>query len=121
MPRKPLDFAAAFEIGLALPDVVASTSYGAEALKIGKQLLACRAINKSAEPDSLMVRIPFADRDRLLEEQPAVYYVTDHYVNHPCILVRVSAIRRKELEEIIGMGWRFVMEKAQQPARKSNR
>jgi hypothetical protein len=113
MPRKPMDFAAVFEIGLALPDVIASTSYGAEALKIGKQLMACRAINKSADPDSLMVRIPFADRDRLLEEQPELYYITDHYLSYPCILVRVSAIRRKALEEILGMSWRFVMEKAQ--------
>ena len=118
MPRKPLDFDAVRAIGLALPDVVESTSYGAPSLKIGKQLLACPAIHKSAEPNSLIVRIPLADRDRLLEEQPAVYYVTDHYVNYACILVRLSAIRRDALRELFGNAWRFVMEQAQHSARK---
>lgn len=117
MPSKPLDFAAVFEIGLALPDVAASTSYGKEALRIGKQLLACRAIHKSAEPDSLMVRMPFADRDRLIEEQPKLFYLTKHYVSSACVLVRVPAISRAALEETLGIGWRFVMEKAQRPGR----
>jgi hypothetical protein len=120
-PRKPLDFDAVREIGLALPDVDESATYGAPALKIGKQLLACAAINKSAEPGSLMVRLGFEDRDRLVKEQPAVYYLTDHYAPYPCLLVRLSEIREDALRALLGAAWRFVIERAPQPKKKKKR
>jgi hypothetical protein len=118
MPRKPLSFDDVREIGLKLPDVEESTTYGAPALKVGKSLFTCPAINKSAEPHTIVVRISFEDRDRLLKEQPDVYYVTDHYVNYPSILVRLPRIRRAELRELLGTAWRFVIERAPKPRMK---
>src|SRR5260370_33991901 len=91
-------------MGLALPGVEESTMYGSPALKIGKRLLACIAINKSAEPGSLVVRIPFDHREELLATAPDVYYLTDHYVNHPVVLVRMSRIHADALRELLGMG-----------------
>jgi len=118
MPRKPVTFDDVREIGLKLPEVEASSAYGAAALKVGKSLLACTAINKSAEPNSLMVRIGHEDRDRLLKEQPDVYYVTDHYAPYPCVVVRLAKIRRAALSELLGAGWRFVMERTPRRAAK---
>jgi hypothetical protein len=120
MPRKPLSFDAVLEIGLSLPDVEESTSYGVPALKIGKKLLTCPAINKSAEPGSIVVCLSFADRDRLLKEDPAVYYVTDHYVPYPCVVVRLAQIRRTALRALLSDAWRYVIEKAQ-PRPKTRR
>lgn len=117
MPRKPLSFDDVRKIGLKLPDVEESTAYGTPALKVRKALLTCPAINKSAEPDTIVVRIGFDDRDRLIKEQPAVYYVTDHYVNYPSVLVRLSQIRKDALRELLGTAWRFVIERAP-PAKK---
>ncbi len=71
-------------------------------------LLACKAINKSAEPDSLMVRIDFDQRAALLAEAPETYYVTGHYVKYPSVLVRLSRIRRDELRDLLASAWRFV-------------
>ena len=108
MPRSKITFDVVREIGLELEDVEESTMYGALALKVRGSLLACKAINKSAEPDSLVIRIDFDQRDALLAEAPETYYVTDHYVNYPSVLVRLSRIRRDELRDLLTSAWRFV-------------
>ena len=108
MPRTKITFDAVREVGLALPDVEDSTMYGSPALKVRGDLLACMAINKSAEPGSLGVRIDFDQRDALLTEAPKTYYVTDHYVNYPIVLVRLSQIRIDELRDLLNAAWRFV-------------
>lgn len=108
MPRTKITFDVVREIGLKLPDVAASTAYGALALKVRGNLLACVAINKSAEPDSLMVRIDFDQRAALLAEAPETYYVTGHYAGYPCVLVRLSQIRKDELRDLLNSAWRFV-------------
>jgi hypothetical protein len=62
-------------IGLALPGVEESTTYGLPALKIRGNLLACVPANRLAEPGSLVVRVDFDDRAELLAADPDVYYV----------------------------------------------
>lgn len=89
------------EIGLGLPEVVDSTTRGALALKVRGKLLTCVAIHKSAEAGSLMVRIDAEQRAGLLTEAPQTYYVTDHYRNHPCVLVRLSRIGADELRDLL--------------------
>src|SRR5256886_16481063 len=78
--KSPIDFDTVRKIGLALPGVEESTAYGSPALKVHGKLLTCIAINRSAEPGSLAVRVDFDDRAELLAADPDVYYVTDHYV-----------------------------------------
>jgi hypothetical protein len=117
MPRKKVTFDVVREIGLALPDVEDSTTYGSRALKVRGKLLACLAINKSAEPDSLAVRIDFDQRDGLLAEAPEMYYLTDHYRNYPVVLVRLSQIRVDQLRDLLGASWRFVTSQAKKKRR----
>jgi hypothetical protein len=117
MPRTKVTFDTVREIGLALEDVEESTMYGALALKVRGNLLACTAINKSAEPDSLVVRVDFDQRDALLAEAPETYYVTDHYVNYPSVLVRLSQIRRDELRDLLTSAWRYVTSQKKRNAR----
>ena len=92
--------------------------YGKLALKVRGNLLACVAINKSAEPESLAVRIDFEQRDALLAEAPETYYLTDHYRNYPVVLVRLSRIPINQLRDLLGAAWRFV---TSQENRKSSR
>ena len=103
------------ELARALPHLEESTSYGAQSWKVRGKLVACQAINKSAEPNSLGVMIPFEQRDELIAAQPDVYYVTDHYVNYPCVLVRLSRVHRDALRDLLGMAARFVGETAKKP------
>ena len=117
MPRTKVTFDTVREIGLALEDVEESTMYGALALKVRGSLLACKATNKSAEPDSLVIRVDFEQRDALLAEAPETYYVTDHYVNYPSVLVRLSKVRRDELRDLLTAAWRYVTSRKKRNAR----
>jgi hypothetical protein len=97
-------------VARALPDIEEATAWGAHALKARGKLLACEAIHKSAEPDSLVVKVSFDQRVELIRGDPAVYYLTDHYVNFPSVLVRLRRIHRDSLRDLLGMSWRFVTE-----------
>jgi hypothetical protein len=111
---KKVTFDTVWQLGLEMPEVEKTTTYGASALKLRGQLLACVAINKSAEPNSLMLRIDFDQRDGLLAEDPATYYVTDHYVNYPAVLVRLNRIQQEALRDLLNVAWRFVMSKTKE-------
>lgn len=95
------------KIASSLPGVQVSTTYGSPSLKLGGKLLSCIAINKSAEPNSLMVRIDRDQREALLNEAPETYYITDHYVNYPCVLVRLSRVNPDVLRDLLHAAWRF--------------
>jgi hypothetical protein len=69
------------------------------------------AIHRSAEPDSLAVRIGFGQRAELLTVAPDVYYLTGHYLNYPVVLVRLSRINNHQLEDLLRMAWHFVTAK----------
>jgi hypothetical protein len=111
MPRKKIDLDAVRRAALELSGVEESTAYGSSAFKVGGKLLACIPAHKSAEPGSLMVRIDFENRVELMTAAPDVYYLTDHYVNYPSVLVRLSRIHPDALRDLLGMAWRFVTAK----------
>jgi hypothetical protein len=96
-----LSFDTVRTLGLSLPDVVDGTAYGFPALKLGGKLLACIPANKSAEANSIVVRIDLEQRAELLREHPEIYYITDHYAPHPTVLVRLSKITRADLKELL--------------------
>ena len=111
MPNKSINFDTVRKIGLALPGVEESTMYGSPALKIRGKLLACIAMNKAAEPNSLAVCVGFDRRAELLETDSRTYYLKDHYANYPAVLVRLSEIRPDALKDLLTMAYRFVTAK----------
>ena len=119
MPGGIIDFETVRQIGLALPGVEASTAYGLPALKVGGKLLACLPANRSAEPDSIVVRVGFDERAGLLAEAPDVYYLTDHYVGYNAVLVRLAHVDREVLRDLLGMAYKFVT--AGSPGRQPSR
>jgi hypothetical protein len=123
MARRTIDFDTVREIGLTLPGVEHSTTHGVPALKAQGKLLAWIPVNRSAEPDSLAVRVDFDDRAHLLTEQPDVYYVTDHYVGYNAVLVRLSCVSADVLRDLLGMAHKFVTRNAarRSPARKGQK
>jgi hypothetical protein len=111
-----LDFDTVRKLGLALPDVVEATAYGAPALKLRGKLLACVPTNKSAEPDSIVVHIDVEHRAELLRQHPDVYYITEHYAPHPTVLVRLSKITRRDLTELLRDACRSVRPSTRKPS-----
>jgi hypothetical protein len=108
MPQITIDFDTVKNIGLSLPDVEVGTAYGAPALRLRGKLMACLPTHRSAEPNSLAVRIEFDKRSVLIASVPNTYYLKEHYRNHPVVLVRMSRIGLDELRNLLKMSWQFV-------------
>ena len=100
------------KMGAALPDVEQTTTWGAPALKVRGRMMACKAINKQAEPNTLGVCIPIPQREELIAADPATYYLKPHYEDYPCVLVRLSHIHPDALRDLLRMGWEFARSQA---------
>lgn len=98
----------AMKAGEALPGVVRTTSWGAPALKVRGQLMACVPTNKSAEPGSLLIRVNRRDREAMLAERPELFYLPDHYAGYDGILVRLAACDAAMMRDLLAMAHRFV-------------
>lgn len=88
-------------LGRAFAGVEESTSYGTPALKVGGVLMT----RLWEDGETLVLRTTFVDRDLLMQADPDVYFLTDHYRNYPCVLVRLPRIQREELRERLEEAW----------------
>ena len=80
-------------------------------------MFACVPTHKSAEPNSLAVRVDFADRDELVANAPETFYVKEHYLNYPCVLARLNQIHADALRGLLVIGWQYVSAKKKRRAR----
>ena len=111
MPRRT-SFSRVEAIGKTLPDVEVTTSWGAPALKVRGTMFVCIASHTSAEPGTLVVRMDIANRDALVEEDPDTYYLKEHYVGYPCVLVRMARVHQDALRDLLTGAHRYVLAKA---------
>jgi hypothetical protein len=114
-------FRAVESIGRTLPDVEVTTTWGQPTLKVHGRMFVCIASHPSAEPNSLVVMMDFADRDALLEDDPDTFYLKDHYVNYPCVLARLSRISKGALRDLVAGAHRFVSAKARRKSAAGQR
>jgi len=110
MPRTRINFDVVKRIGLQFPDVQESTVYRSPALKLRRDLMTCIAIHKSAELNSIVIQVGFDKRAELIAADPKTYYLTDHYVNYPVVLARMSRLDLEGLRNLLAMSWLFVSE-----------
>ena len=85
-----------------LPEVERSTSYNTPALKVRKKLFA----RLKEDGDQIAVFVDFMEREALVQGSPDVYVVTDHYRDHPMMLVNLDAVPKAELREVLIESWR---------------
>ena len=95
--------------------------HGSPALTVHGKMFACIAVHRSAEPDSLAVSVDFDQRNALITAEPSIYYLTNHYVKYPYVLVRLAHIREGALRDLLLMGWRFVSTATRREVRKRRR
>ena len=118
MPRGH-SFKTVESIGRKLPDVEGTMTWGKPALKVGGKMFVCIASHKSAEPNTLVVRMDIVDRDALIEDDPETYYLKDHYVGYPCILVRLARVRPDALRDLVISAYRYMSEKGKRKKKES--
>ena len=117
MPRAS-KFKLVESVGRRLPDVEVTTTWGKPALKVRGKMFVCIASHPSAEPDTLVVMMDFAARDALVEEDPDTYYLKEHYVGYPCVLVRLSRVHADALRDLVTGAHRYVSAKSKSRVRR---
>jgi len=85
------------KIALKLPGVEEGTSYGTAALKVKKKLF----VRLKEDADSLVIGMPFEQREALMAEDPETYYITDHYLKYEYVLVRLSKVSEDALRDLL--------------------
>ena len=99
--------------GLALSGVKVTTKYdGSPVLKVDGIFMAGLAMHPSAEADSLVVRSSAEDRERLIEDAPEAYYITDYYRRYPLVLVRLPRVGPEALQDLLSVSWRMTAAKS---------
>jgi hypothetical protein len=86
-------------IALEFPEVLASTSYGTPAFKVNKKLIA------RFWEDGRTLVIYTQERAKWMKKNPAIFFITPHYKDHPWILVNLVLVNKKDLRELFRKAW----------------
>jgi hypothetical protein len=97
-----IDAQTARELALALPDANERSCYGTPGFYRGKTLFA-RLLE---DGESIVVKIDFGERAALCELRPDTFVVTPHYRDYPMMIVRLAAVKKAELAELLEGAWR---------------
>lgn len=104
----PIPFDHLRNILLALPGVEEGPCYGTPGFRVKGKLLA----RLWEDGETLVLKVGGIDeRDMLLETQPELFFITDHYRNYPSVLVRLPAISPETFARRVEASWRAVAPK----------
>jgi hypothetical protein len=96
------------KIVFSFPGANESSSYGYPAFKIEKKFFT----RLRAEDNSLVLIVDTMDeRDMLLEAEPKLFHITDHYKNYPTVLARMEKLDAKTLRGFLERRWRQIASK----------
>jgi hypothetical protein len=101
------DFERVRKAGLRIPGLEVSRAWNGPCLKADKKIAAIMAVHKSVEPGSLAAVVGEDVRDELIAEAPDIYYVTDHYLPWPVVLVRLGRVDDTTLRDLLIMAARY--------------
>jgi hypothetical protein len=103
----PVTYETVRELALALPGAEEGTSYRTPAFKVKGKLF----VRLHQDGESLVVGVDFDERTELMSADPEKFYITDHYLKYPWMLVRMSKVRPDELRDLLIGSWRRVAPK----------
>jgi hypothetical protein len=103
----PLTFKDVRKIASSLANVEESTSYGTPAFKVDGRLLA----RLSEDGESLVVGTTFEEREEMMAAEPEAYYITEHYLKYPWVLVRLSRAHSDSLPDLLSRALRLASRK----------
>jgi hypothetical protein len=90
-------------MALALPGVEEGVCHGTPAFYVRRKLM----LRLWEDGETAVVRFPKEKRAALIDENPDVFSVTDHYRNYPAVLVNLLAVNRELLGRMIEGAWRL--------------
>lgn len=99
----PITWDAVRQLAITLPEVDEGTSYGTPALRVGDKLF----VRWHQSGEALVIRIKNNERKRRIKANPHAFYMTDHYVGSPFMLVRLSEVQQDDLRDLLESAWRL--------------
>jgi hypothetical protein len=112
-----MTFEAVRKMALALDHVEEGTSYGTPAFKVNGALFA----RLRDDIGALVVRMSIDDRQELIAADPETYFITDHYLNYPWILVSLARVHPDAMRDLLRAAWRSAAaEKRRSPKRRGS-
>lgn len=91
--------------------------YHSEGVRVRGKLVSYLAGNDRSRPDDAgaeefaVVRIDYAERAALVQQDPDTFIVTPHYQNYPGVIVRLATVDDAQLRELLTEAWRRVAPK----------
>ena len=113
----PLTRAEARKIALSLDGASEGSHFGKPAIFIGDEFLT-RIHHKE---DAIVILTGSLEmRDIMLEAEPKLVYIIEHYRNRPALLARLAKLDRKTLEELLAPRLKRIAQKnaKKKPAKK---
>jgi hypothetical protein len=94
-------------LALTFPGVEEGIAYGTPIWRVKKRMLT----RVWEDLETVVLKMDLSFRDTLVEAQPNVFFVTDHYRGHPYILARLSAADPDQIHSILQTGWKEIAPK----------
>ena len=96
------------KVALAFPGATKSITHGSPSWRIGKKFFTW----VRPELESLVVHVDSIDeRDGLIESDPALFHITDHYRDYPIVLVRLDKVSMKLVRAALERRFRSIATK----------
>jgi hypothetical protein len=100
---EPVTFETVRRIARELPGAEEGTSYGTPAFKVGGRLF----VRQHQDGESLVVKTEPSQRAMRMRADPETFYITDHYINYPWVLVRLASVDPDDLRDLLEEAWRI--------------
>jgi hypothetical protein len=96
------------KIALSFPGAKEKLSYGHPSFFIEKKFFT----RLRSEDDSIVLIVGSIDeREMMIEADPKTFHITEHYRNHPSVLVRIARLDEKTLRGMLERRWRDIAPK----------
>jgi hypothetical protein len=95
------------QLALALPEVTEGICFGTPAFYVRKKLLA----RLREDGDTLAIKAEYAEREFWMLAQPETFFLTDHYVGYPMLLIRLATVQQADLQTLLSQAWRMIAPK----------
>ena len=105
------------KMALSIADVEESTSYGTAAFKVRGKLIA----RLKEDGESLVVGTTFEGREEMMAAEPETYYITDHYLKYPWVLVRLPRVHPDAMRDLLKGAVRLAAASKSVSAKRSGR
>jgi hypothetical protein len=101
-----------------LPGAVPDPPGGREVIRVAGKVVAYPSRGSRGRPEGagedeefLVVKVSPAERESLLQEDPATFFVTPHYQAYPGVIIRLATVDPAQLRELLIDAWRLAAPK----------